>query len=195
MTGKCANALWGWSPPDQPADTPLKRRFDRMLPRTGLAAVACFAAVLGLLSLAPHLPLRAGLAADGLAALAGGAWCGLNFWRCRHAHCAVTGAGWLALSLLAFTEADIGHSVIAGDEQPVFLAVLAAALIFEAAWSCVRGTNAVTLRAAPPLGRTLRRAGRPGLTAGRTGHPLAGRITCRRSERRGCARRPPGHPG
>jgi hypothetical protein len=144
MTEKCASALCGWSPPDRPADTPLKRRADRMLPRTGVAAVACFAAVAGLLTLAPHLPMRADLAVDGLAALLGGAWCGLNFLRCRHAHCAVTGAGWLALSILALTGAALGHSVIAGYEQPVFLAVLAAGLIFEAAWFCACGTNAVT---------------------------------------------------
>jgi hypothetical protein len=101
-------ALWGWSPPDRPADTPLKRGIDRVLPRTGLATAACIAAVVGLFSLAPHLPLRANLAADGLAALLAGAWCGLNFWRCRHAHCAVTGAGWLALSVFVFTEAGLG---------------------------------------------------------------------------------------
>jgi hypothetical protein len=142
--GGCGRtALWGWSPPDLPADTPLKRRIDRLLPRSGVSAVACFVAVVGLFILAPHLPTRAGLAADGLAALAGGAWCGLNFWRCRHAHCAVTGGGWLALSALAFGGAVLGHSLINGYEQPVFLAVLAAALAFEAAWRWVRGTSAV----------------------------------------------------
>lgn len=145
--GGCGRtALWGWSPPDLPADTPLKRRIDRLLPRSGVSAVACFVAVVGLFILAPHLPTRAGLAADGLAALAGGAWCGLNFWRCRHAHCAVTGGGWLALSALAFGGAVLGHSLISGYEQPVFLAVLTAALAFEAAWRWVRGTSAVTPR-------------------------------------------------
>src|SRR4249920_2057623 len=68
--GCCGSALWGWSPPDLPADTPLKRRADRLLPRSGAPAVACFAAVAGLLILAPHLPIRADLTADGLAALA-----------------------------------------------------------------------------------------------------------------------------
>jgi hypothetical protein len=147
--GSGPSALWGWSPPDLPADTPLKRRIDRLLPRSGVPAAACFAAVIGLLILAPQLPVRADLAADGLAALAGGAWCGLNFWRCRHAHCAVTGAGWLALSALAFFGAGLGHSLIGGYEQPVFLAVLAAALAFEAAWRWARGTSAVAPGAAP----------------------------------------------
>jgi hypothetical protein len=108
--------------------------------------------VVGLPSLAPHLPVRADLAADGLAALAGGAWCGLNFWRCRHAHCAVTSAGWLALSVLAFAGAAAGHSLISGYEQPVFLAVLAAALAFEAAWRWARGTSALGFPAAHPNG-------------------------------------------
>lgn len=152
------SALWGWSPPDLPADTPLKRHIDRLLPRSGLPAVACFAAVIGLLILAPQLPLRADLAADGLAALAGGAWCGLNFWRCRHAHCAVTGAGWLALSVLAFSGAGLGHSLIGGYEQLVFLAVLAAALAFEAAWRWARGTSAVALGATRPRGEARRPA-------------------------------------
>src|SRR5262249_11801964 len=131
--GGCGrSALGGWSPPDLPADTPLKRRIDRLVPRSGLSAAACFVAVVGLFSLAPHLPVRADLAADGLAALAGGAWCGLNFWRCRHAHCAVTGGGWLALGALAFGGAALGHRLIRRSEQPVFLAVLAAPLGFRA---------------------------------------------------------------
>jgi hypothetical protein len=81
---------------------------------------------------------------DALAALAAGGWCSLNFWRCRHAHCVVTGPAWLALSIFAFTEAGIGRSLIAGDEQLVFLGVLAAALCFEGVWYLARRTNAVT---------------------------------------------------
>jgi len=147
--GGCGrSALWGWSPPDLTADTPLKRRIDRLAPRSGVSTAACFVAVVGLFSLAPHLPARADLAADGLAALAGGAWCGLNFWRCRHAHCAVTGGGWLALGAMAFGGAALGHSLISGYEQPVFLAVLAAALVFEAGWRLARRTNAIAARTA-----------------------------------------------
>jgi hypothetical protein len=46
--------------------------------------------------------------------------------------------------VLAFTEAGLGRSLIGGDEQLVFLAVLAAAVAFEVAWRCARGTSAVT---------------------------------------------------
>jgi hypothetical protein len=135
-------ALCSWSPVPLPADTGLKGRVDRLLVGNAPAFVMV-AVVLGLLNLGPHLPIRATLALDELAALVGGTWCSLNFWRCRHAHCLVTGAGWLALSLFAFTESVLGHSVIAGYEQLVLLGVLAAALIFEYGWYLTRHTNAI----------------------------------------------------
>jgi hypothetical protein len=136
-------ALCGWSPPPLPADSVMKRRTDRIL-AGAIPALAMIAVVVILLNVAPLLPLPAGLAVDGLAALAAGGWCSLNFWRCRHAHCLVTGPAWLALSVFAFTEAGIGRSLIAGDEQLVFLGVLAAALCFEGFWYLARRTNAVT---------------------------------------------------
>ena len=83
-------------------------------------------------------------ALEGAAALAAGGWCALNFWRCRHAHCLVTGVGWLGLSLLAFVEAGFGHSVIGGYEQGAFVVVLVIGCVFEAAWRITRGTNAMT---------------------------------------------------
>jgi hypothetical protein len=78
-----------------------------------------------------------------LAALAAGTWCGLNFWRCRQAHCLVSAAGWLALSLVAFAEAGLGHSVIYGDEQLVFLGVLVAAFAFEGLRYVAKGSNVI----------------------------------------------------
>jgi len=147
-SASCDAGLWGWSPPRLPADTAFKRGVDRVLPRTGPGAVLFYGAVIAVLLVAPHLPTRGELAADGMAALAAGAWCVLNFWRCRHAHCVVSGLGWLALSGFSFAEAGIGHSLVAGYEQPIFLGVLVVALAFEGAWYLARGTNAVT--AAPP---------------------------------------------
>ena len=137
-------ALWGWSPPALPAESHLAGLVDRWLPRTGLACLLFVAAVAGLLALAPHLSVRAGLADDGIAFLSAGSWCALNFWRCRHAHCLVSGAGWLGLGVLALAETGIGHSVIGGDEQLVFLGVLVGAVLFEGAWYFRRGTNSVT---------------------------------------------------
>jgi hypothetical protein len=136
-------ALCGWSPPPLPADTTFKRRIDRIVVGN-VPAVVALALVVGLLNLAPHLPIRANLAITGLGALAAGAWCSLNFWRCRHAHCLITGVGWLTLAAFAFVEAGIGRSLIHGDEQVVFLAVFAAGLLFECGWYLRRRTNAVT---------------------------------------------------
>ena len=109
--------------------------------------VAFFGVVTALLLLAPLLPRREEFTLDGIAFVAGAAWCGLNFWRSRHAHCLVTVTGWSALALLTFAEIVPDRSYIRGDEQLVFLAVLALSLVFEAMWVRARGTNAVTLRA------------------------------------------------
>jgi hypothetical protein len=78
--GSCCSsgALWGWSPPLLPADTPLKRRIDRLMPRTGFPVAIYYGAVVALLALAGILPRRPGLAVDGLAALAAGSWCALK---------------------------------------------------------------------------------------------------------------------
>jgi len=103
-------ALFGWSPPASEADTRAKRVIDRFLPATGVAMVAFFAAVVALLLLAPLLPSRSEFASDGIAFLACAAWCGLNFWRSRHAHCLVTVTGSSAIALLTFAELVPGRS-------------------------------------------------------------------------------------
>jgi hypothetical protein len=140
-----ARALCGWSPPSLPADTVTKQRVDRI--RVGnLAAIGVVAVVIGLLNLAPHLPPRASLATVGVAGLVAGGWCALNFWRCRHAHCLITGPGWLAFGLFAFGEAAVGHSLIGGYEQPVFMSVLGTAIAFEIVWYFLHHTNAVAPR-------------------------------------------------
>jgi hypothetical protein len=90
--------------------------------------------VIVLLNLAAHLPVRASLGVDGLAALVAGSWCSLNFWRFRHSHCLVTGGDRVVLALFAIVETGIGRSIIRGDEQIIFLAVLAAGPLFEGGW-------------------------------------------------------------
>jgi hypothetical protein len=140
-------ALCGWSPPDHAADTPLKRSLDRLVPRTGIGVCLFFAAVAGLLLLAPLFTRRLELGIEGVAALLAGAWCAINLWRCGHAHCVVTSSGWLVLALFTFYEAAIGRSLIAGDEELVFVLILGAGVVFEWAWTAARGTNAVTLGA------------------------------------------------
>ncbi len=131
------------SPQRLPADTPGKRRVDRLLPSSAAGVGLYFGAVAGLLILATALPPRWQLVLDALAALMGGSWCALNFWRCRHAHCLVTGAGWLVLGVFALVEAGTGRSVIHGTEEGVFFGVLAAGIMFEWLWSRSRGTHAL----------------------------------------------------
>ena len=150
-----APSFWGWSPAPLAADTRWKRRVDRFLPRTGLPAMAYFASVAVLVLLALRLPLVLGLAVNGLAALAAGGWCALNFWRCRHAHCVVTGVGWLGLALLCFTEAALGRSLIAGSEGLLFLGVLVAGLAFEGGWFLARGDNALRSQAPGDAGHAV----------------------------------------
>ncbi|MGH9125607.1 MAG: hypothetical protein ACRDZ8_12910 [Acidimicrobiales bacterium] len=116
------------------ADTEAKRRVDRLLPRPGLPACCYFAGVIALMYVAGRLASPWYLLVDALAALAGGAWCALNFWRCRQPHCAVTGASWLALGGFFLAETVAGHSVIGGDEQLVMLGFLLAGLCFEGLW-------------------------------------------------------------
>lgn len=142
----CANprALCGWSPPASPADTGLKRAVDRYMPRTGVPVILYFVVVAGVLALAPQFHKPVELALDALASAGGGAWCGLNFWRCRHAHCLIDAVGWSALAAFDAAEAVIGRSFIHGDEQLLFLAVLAAGLAFEICWYLLRGSNAVS---------------------------------------------------
>jgi hypothetical protein len=139
-------ALFGWSPPALPADTALKRRVDALMPRTGLPLVIFYAAVIVLLNIGLVLPRRLDLVAVGVASLAAGAWCAMNFWRCRHAHCLITGPGWLALAGVAFVEAGLGRSLIHGDEGLLFLGVLAAGLVWECGWYVAYGTRAIAPR-------------------------------------------------
>ena len=145
------SALRGWSPPDLPAGGGLARRVDRVLPRSGIGCVVYWAVVVALAyGVAPHLPVRGRLGVEGVAALAAGAWCAVNFWRCRHAHCLVSGPGWLALGILGIVGTLAGHTVICGFEQLAFLGVLAVALAFEAAWRSAQGTSAVRRPRRPP---------------------------------------------
>jgi hypothetical protein len=140
-----ARALCGWSPPSFPANSPLKRRVDRI--RLGnLATASVVVVVVGLLNIAAHLPARPALVDVGLAGLAAGGWCSLNFWRCRHAHCVITGPGWITLGVFALVEALLGHSLIAGYEQAAFMAILAVAVLFEIGWYLGHHTNAITSR-------------------------------------------------
>ena len=129
-------------PPRLPANTPGKRLADRLLP-TGAGQWIFFATVAAGISVAPVLPTRAGLALGAVVTFAASAWCLINFWRCREAHCVVNGYGWAALGVLEIVELALGRSVIMGDEGLAFVAVLVVALVFECGWRARSGTNAL----------------------------------------------------
>lgn len=133
-------------PPTLPADTAAKRLVDRLLPREGWPSYLYFAGVAGLWVLSVILAGRAGLAVATLASFAGGGWCIANFWRCRHAHCVVTGVGWLALAALAMVETVLGHSLISGLEAVAFLVVLGLGILFEFGWYLASDTATVISR-------------------------------------------------
>lgn len=143
--GRCR--IWSvcTSPPTLTANSVTKRAADRVLPR-GPAACAFFVAVAVLMGLASRLPLRADLTVAGIAIGMAGAWCSVNFWRCRHAHCVVTGAGWLVLAGIDLAGAVLGHSLLGGFGGVAFLAVLAAGVLFELGWSLRTGSHAITRR-------------------------------------------------
>ncbi|MGC2191780.1 MAG: hypothetical protein WA751_05550 [Candidatus Dormiibacterota bacterium] len=131
------------SPPQLSGDTRSKRFTDRLLPR-GLWLCLFFALIAIGVSAAPHLPLRAGLALGSVTTLLASTYCLLNFWRCREAHCIVSGTGWALLALFEFAELGVGRSLIDRSEGLAFLIVLALAYAFEATWRLRYGTNSVT---------------------------------------------------
>jgi hypothetical protein len=130
------------APPRLPTNTLGKQLADRALP-TGAGRWIFFAAVAVGISVAPHLPTQAGLVLDAMATFAASGWCLINFWRCREAHCVVSGYGWAALGLLEIVELALGRSVIRGDEGQVFVAILVVALVFECVWQSNSGSNAL----------------------------------------------------
>lgn len=134
------------SPPHLAGDTRAKRVVDRVLP-TGVGRWVFFGAIAVGISAATSLPLLPGLALGATVTLLASTYCLLNFWRCREAHCIVTGIGWAALAVFEITEAALGHSLLHRDESLAFLIVLAGAVAFEAFWRSRHGTNVVIFKA------------------------------------------------
>jgi hypothetical protein len=131
------------SPPRLPSDTRFKQLADHLLP-TGRAQWVFFGLVWVALALRPNLGVRPGLMLAAVATFAGASWCIVNFWRCREAHCAVSGPGWAMLGALVVAEAVVGRSLVGGTESILFIAVLIVAYCFEFAWRARHGTNALT---------------------------------------------------
>ncbi|MGH2926598.1 MAG: hypothetical protein ACRDL8_00150 [Solirubrobacteraceae bacterium] len=130
------------SPPRLKADTDAKRVIDRILP-TGAWRCAFFIAIAVGISAAGQLPTTPGLALGAATTFVASGYCLLNFWRCREAHCVISGTGWAALGRFETAEIALGHSLIHRNEGAVFVATLAIAIAFEAYWRTRHGTNAL----------------------------------------------------
>lgn len=130
------------SPPRLPGDTRSKRLADRLLP-TGKGQWIFFGLVWVAIAMRPNLGVRPGLVLAAVATLAAASWCLVNFWRCREAHCALSGPGWAMLGAVELAGAVVGRSVVDRTESILFIAVLIAAYSFEFAWRARRGTNAL----------------------------------------------------
>lgn len=139
--------LLACEPPTLSADSAAKRLADRLLPRDGWQQCLYFAGVIALWVLSLNLTGRPALAAAAAASFAAGAWCIVNFWRCRHAHCLVTGAGWLLLAGFAAAETVLGAGLISGFESVAFLGVLGAGMLFEFGCYVTSGTSVVGIAA------------------------------------------------
>ena len=125
------------SPPSKPRDSRATQIVDHVLPRGTWRCVFFVAIAVGVG--VPNLLIGA------VVTVTASTYCLLNFWRCREAHCIVSGTGWAALAVFEFVEVAHGHSLIHGDESLVFLVILALAIAFEVYWRVRHGTNAVKL--------------------------------------------------
>lgn len=130
------------SPPRLKADTGPKRAIDRILP-TGVWRCAFFVVIAVGISAAGRAPATPGLAIGAATTFVASGYCLLNFWRCREAHCVVSGSGWAALGLFETAEIPLRHSLIDRNEGAIFVAILVIALTFEAYWRRRHGTNAL----------------------------------------------------
>jgi len=122
---------------------------DRFLVVTRPAIIPA-AVVLGVLAgqIADALPSRYAMLPAMVYFLALGGWCGLNFARCREAHCLITGAGFGALAIAALVAVGLDrhwYNLLSLMIAPV----LVAGFVFEAAWTHRYRQNA--LRSGPSL--------------------------------------------
>lgn len=141
-SGACARVMWGratgWRRPPAANGRDTGSRVARYLrlvdpvvrsPVVVVATIAVFA-------VADRIGDRGGLALVGGYVLFLGTYCVLNFWHCREAHCAVTGA-WTVVGLLGLAAALFPGAGLAWYRlnvlSTVFLVILAAGCALECA--------------------------------------------------------------
>lgn len=131
-------------PPSLAATTRWHRAADRFLRRvSALGNTGLLAVILGGFLVANLLPDDTGIWLAAAMYLAAGGYCSVNFWRCREAHCVVTGIGLTVLGLGLLGAAVGIPTVLSEHEGKILLGVLAVAVGFEVAWRARYGTNAV----------------------------------------------------
>lgn len=118
--------------PTPPARTGWQRRADSYRNLAGpvfrlpMGVLVALGVALG----ASRLPVGAGMVLDAAFFLAIGLYCTANFWRCREAHCLVTGAGWTLIGVTAVAGTVGDH----GWHEPLwmsFLVIWVAGFVFE----------------------------------------------------------------
>lgn len=124
MMGSCPTApppASGW---ERAADR--YRRLAAPVLRPPLVVVT----LLVLVVVSAWLPLRGELALISGFHLAAGAYCAMNFWRCREPHCRMTGPGWTATGLAGLVALVAGADWVAGL-WATFTAVWVAGMAYE----------------------------------------------------------------
>lgn len=137
-------------PPALPASTRWHRIADRFLRGVyALGNMGLLAVLLGGFFIASLLPDHLGVWLAAALYLAVGLYCSVNFWRCREAHCVVTGIGFTTLGISLLLAAAGVPTFISEHDGQILLGTLVLAVGFEAVWRALHGTNAVRRTQAP----------------------------------------------
>lgn len=131
-------------PPMLPGRSRLHRIADRFLRGVyALGNLGLLTILLGGFFVASVLPDHVGVWLAAALYLAAGLYCSVNFWRCREAHCVVTGIGFTALGVGLLGAGAGVPNLISEHNGLILLGTLVLAVGFEAVWRAVHGSNAV----------------------------------------------------
>lgn len=136
---------WWSHPPSLPATSRGRRGADKALRSVDSSGRLGLLALVLAFVLAFVLPDGIGIWFAGVLYLAVGLYCSVNFWRCREAHCVITGGGFTVLGLAVLAAAVGMPTVIAAYASPIVLGILVLAVAFETTWRARYGTKAVHL--------------------------------------------------
>jgi len=154
MTQRRVNSWWAqWTcvggtcaPPASPPGSGLERALDAYTNVTAPFLRGCyvFVTVAAAAAASSLLGPVVGLLLEAAFLLVAGTYCLANFFRCREAHCIVTGVGWSALAIASLSAAVAGRD-IRSTAWIAFLAIAVTGHGFEAIWKLAHGSNALRL--------------------------------------------------